>query len=136
MPGYEAAIRRIEVLASLRSKFANLSLALTMLAAVLMGWGCSTASAPDADEEPDADRTALDQMTKLEDADARRIVEQLLAEYDLPVICEDGVETVKQSVRESVINVMFSKGLSDPRDSGTTAGHFIAERCREINPDY
>jgi len=70
------------------------------------------------------------------DGEARMIVQQFLARNDFEAVCQEGVEAVKQNVREAVVSIMFTEGLGNPRESGTVAGHFIADRCREINPDY
>jgi len=95
--------------------------------------GCAGSTLPP--EQTEDAVAGLDGFGGLE-ADARTIVRQVVGANDLDALCGEGVDSVKQSVRQAVINVMFSEGLSDPRQSGTAAGHFIAARCREINPDY
>jgi len=101
-----------------------------------LGWvigGCASPVEPSAADR--ADFVSLPGVERL-GGDAQRIVQQFMARNDLEAVCREGVDSVKQNVREAVVSIMFTDGLDSPRRSGTSAGHFIAERCREINPEY
>lgn len=68
--------------------------------------------------------------------EARGIVLAALADTGLAEVCAGGPPAVREAVRGATVRAMFGGGIDEPRVSGTAAGHFIADRCREINPDY
>ena len=101
-----------------------------------LGWAVGGCASPVEPGEGDrADFASLPGVEQL-GGDAQRIVQQFIARNDFEDVCREGVDSVKQNVREAVVSIMFTDGLESPRESGTTAGHFIADRCREINPEY
>lgn len=106
--------------------------------ALVMGLGWAAAGCASAVEPSEADRADLASLPGVEQlgGDARKIVQKFMVRNDLEAVCQEGVDSVKQNVREAVVSIMFTDGLGSPRESGTTAGRFIADRCREINPDY
>lgn len=68
--------------------------------------------------------------------EARKIVERVQTQHDLEEVCAGGKEAVKKAVRGATMRLMIAGSVTEPRESGTAAGHHIAARCREINPDY
>jgi len=133
---YAMVFDRLVISRMTRHLWPKLPFAAIALAPLLAAGGCAFISTDGTGDAPAAEEAARRDMQTLEDPDARRIVDRVLAEHDLAGICAQGVETVKESVRASVIKVMVTDGLSNPRDSGTTAGHFISDRCPALNPDY
>lgn len=100
---------------------------LYFLAATLLA-GC--ASLPTGEDA--SGLAGIDKLTP----EARTIVTAVIAEAEFAEICAGGPPALREAVRSATVRAMFAGGLEEPRASGTAAGHFLADRCREINPDF
>ncbi len=84
--------------------------------------------------EPNTELSA-DALSGLDET-ARRIVDEVLKDETLADLCAGGESRVRSEVRRETMTLVFTEGLSNPRDPGTAAGEFLAEQCKRRFPDY
>jgi len=84
--------------------------------------------------KPNAELSA-DALSGLDET-ARRIVDEVLEDETLADLCAGGESRVRSEVRRETMALVFTEGLSNPRDPGTAAGEFLAEQCKLRFPDY